>query len=335
MLKGGVFGFGGVGQGMTRQINQSKWHGDDVRIVAVCNRGKPKRDLAEKEYNLAAYDNIDDLIAHGIDFMLILSTSHAHKDAAVKCAKAGVPYLIEKPIALTVEDAQEIVEETERAGVVNGVNYSMRYKPVFIKMKQMVDAGELGEILSLWARSFRGHGFYMNGKRHRAIAEPRESGGWIVHHMCHIIDFAIWIAGEVDEVYTITKSTAPPELDSEEIIWSTVRFKNGAIGSLSDIVGHPRDHSAGVVGTKGGISEMSASGKGLIKYYKETDIEFRPPHVIDPEDTVTREDGLAHFLRCLKEEKETNVPVREAWYSLKVAHAMRASAHGGAPVKVD
>src|SRR5512140_2111435 len=99
MLKGGVFGFGDVGQEMTRAINLRKWHGQDVRIVAAANRGPEKREIAKKEYNLAAYDNVDDLIAHGLDFMLIVSTSHAHHDAAVKCAKAGIPYLIEKPIA--------------------------------------------------------------------------------------------------------------------------------------------------------------------------------------------------------------------------------------------
>ena len=50
----------------------------------------------------------------------------------------------------------------------------MRYVPTYIKMKQMVDNGELGEILSVWARSFRGHGFYAAGKRHRAVVEPAQ-----------------------------------------------------------------------------------------------------------------------------------------------------------------
>jgi predicted dehydrogenase len=335
MLKGGVFGFGGVGQHMTRRINQSKEYGGDFRIVAICNRGKEKRDLAEKEYGLKAYEKLDDLIAHGLDFMLILSTSHVHREAAVKCAEAGIPFLIEKPIALTVEDAWDIVNATEKAGVINGVNYSMRYNPTYIKMKDMVDKGELGRVMSIWARSFRGHGFYEAGKRHRAVVEPEESGGWIVHHMCHIVDFVIWLGGEIDEVYTITQTTAPPELDSEELVYSTVKFKSGAIGMVSDVTGYPSDHSAGVSGTKGGVTEYLNGPKPLIKLYWETDREFGPPHIIDPQDSVKREDGLSQFLRCLKEGKPTNVPVREAWYSLKVCHAMRRSAHEGKPVKID
>lgn len=335
MFKGGIFGFGGVGQSMTRRINRGKLFGDDFEIVAVCNRGKEKRDLAEKEYGLKAYDNMDDVLAHGLDFVLIVSTSHVHRDAAVKCAEAGVPYLIEKPIALTLEDAKDIVDATEKADLINGVNYSMRYSPMYVKMKNMVDAGELGDVLSVWARSFRGHGFYMNGKRHRAVVEPWESGGWIVHHMCHIVDYVIWIAGEVDEVYTITKSTAPPELDSEEMIYSTMKFKNGAIGMVSDITGYPNDRSTGVVGVKGGVSVSLDGPKPLIKLFWETDKEFGPPHIIDPEDTVEPDSGLEQFLRCLKAGKQTNVPVREAYYSLKVCHAMRRSAHESRAVKIE
>ncbi len=335
MLKGGVFGFGGVGQHMTRQININKWHGEDVRIVAVCNRGKPKRDLAEQEYNLAAYQTVDELIDHGIDFMLNVSNSQAHHEAAVKCARAGIPFLIEKPIALTCEDAADILAETEKAGVINGVNYSMRYAPLYQKMKQMTDAGDFGNILSVWARTFRGHGFYSTGHRHRAIVEPEESGGWIVHHMCHVVDFAIWIAGEVAEVYTLATSTAPAEMDSEEIVYSTVKFKSGAIGSVTDQVGILRDHSAGVIGDKGGCSEVNHGIKPLLKVNYETDIEFRPPHVIDPAEGLVIEDGLKHFLRCLKEGKPTDVPVAEAYYSLKVCHAMRRSAHEGVPVKIE
>jgi predicted dehydrogenase len=153
--------------------------------------------------------------------------------------------------------------------------------------------------------------------------------------MCHIVDFVIWLGGEIDEVYTITQTTAPPELDSEELVYSTVKFKSGAIGMVSDVTGYPSDHSAGVSGTKGGVTEYLNGPKPLIKLYWETDREFGPPHIIDPQDSVKREDGLSQFLRCLKEGKPTNVPVREAWYSLKVCHAMRRSAHEGKPVKID
>jgi predicted dehydrogenase len=272
--------------------------------------------------------------------MLIVSTSHAHHDAAVKCAKAKLPYLIEKPIALDLNEAREIVSTAEAAGIINGVNYSMRYVPAYRKMKQMVDAGKLGQLLAIWAATHRGYGLYTSGHRHPAIANPKESGGWIVHHMCHIVDWAIWMAGPVEEVYALTRSTAPADLDSEELIFSTIRFKNGAIGTLADQVSMHRHHDTGVLGTEGSVGEINDGPKQLLKHYRE-DEPFRPgmqwslPHIIDPEEDNPEEEGLAHFIRCLKEGHQTNVPVREALYSLQVCFAMRQSAHERHPVRLD
>jgi predicted dehydrogenase len=339
MLKGGVFGFGGVGQWMTRQINVNNEFGDGIRIVAASNRGKEKRDLAKNQYGLAVYETVDDLIGHGLDFMLIVSTSHVHKDAAVKCAAAKIPYLIEKPIAPNIEDAREIVKTAEAAGIINGVNYSMRYVPAYQKMKQIVDSGKLGEMLAIWAATHRGYGFYGSGDRHPAIVNPKESGGWIIHHMCHIVDWCIWLAGPVEEVYCLTRSTAPAEIDSEELVFGTIKFKNGAIGTLQDQVGIYRHHDAGVIGRNGAVGELNDGIKQLLRLYMEHE-EFRPgmewsiPHIIDPEQDFAVEGGLAHFLRCLREGKPTKVPVREALYSLEVCEAMRTSAKEGRVVKM-
>jgi UDP-N-acetylglucosamine 3-dehydrogenase len=340
MLKGGVQGFGGVGQEFTKQINLQKFFGDDVKIVACSNRGREKRDLAKKDYGIAAYDNVDELIAHGLDFMLIVSTSHAHHEAALKCAKAKIPYLIEKPIAPNIEQAREIVATAEAAGIINGVNYSMRYIPAYQKMKQIVDSGKLGDLMAIWAATHRGYGFYSSGDRHPAIVNPKESGGWIIHHMCHIVDFVIWLAGPVEEVYAMTRSTAPAELDSEELVFGTIRFKNGAIGTLQDQIGTYWGHDAGVIGKKGSVGEVNDGIKKMLKLFWESD-EFRPgmewsiPHMIDPEEDMSIESGLAHFIRCLKEGHPTKVPVREALYSLEVCNALRRSAKERRPIRMD
>ncbi|MCL2647580.1 MAG: Gfo/Idh/MocA family oxidoreductase [Phycisphaerales bacterium] len=341
MLKGGVQGFGGVGQEFTKQINFKKFFGDDVKIVACCNRGKEKRDLAKKEYGIAAYENVDDLIAHGLDFMLIVSTSHAHPEAAIHCAKAKIPYLIEKPIAPNIEQAREIVATAQAAGIITGVNYSMRYVPAFQKMKQMVDSGQLGELLAIWSSTHRGYGFYGSGDRHAAITNPKESGGWIIHHMCHIVDWCIWCAGPVEEVYALTRSTAPVELDSEELVFATIKFKNGAIGTLQDQVGTYCHHDSGIIGRKASVGEITSyPEKKLLKFFSESE-PFRPgmewaiPQIIDPDVDMAIESGLAHFIRCLKEKHPTKVPVSEALYSLEVCNALRRSAKERRPIRMD
>jgi len=285
---------------------------------------------------------VDDLIAHpgGLDFLLIVSTSHAHHEAAVKCAKAKIHYLIEKPIALELDQAREIVATAEAAKLVTAVNYVMRYVPAYRKMKQLAADGTLGDLLAIWAATHRGYGFYGSGERHPAITNPAESGGWIVHHMCHIVDWCIWLAGEVEEVCMLTRTTAPRELASEELAFGTIKFKSGAIGTLADQVGAYRDHAAGAIGTLGGVGEMNDAGpKQLLKLFLESDkrragMEWTTPRIIDPEQDMVPDSGLGQFLRCLQNGGQTNVPVREALYSLEVTHAMRQSAREGRPIRM-
>jgi predicted dehydrogenase len=88
------------------------------------------------------------------------------------------------------------------------------------------------------------------------------------------------------------------------------------------------------------VGELNDGIKQLLRLYWEHE-EFRPgeqwstPHIIDPEEDFAPELGLAHFLRCLKEGKQTKVPVREALYSLEVCNAMRTSAKEGRVVKME
>jgi predicted dehydrogenase len=78
ILKGGVVGFGNIGQSLTDYINDHKQ--DEARIVAACNRGKPNLDLARDEYGLAVTHDVRDMVDMDLDFVLVVSTSYAHTE---------------------------------------------------------------------------------------------------------------------------------------------------------------------------------------------------------------------------------------------------------------
>ncbi len=90
-----------------------------------------------------------------------------------------------------------MIAAVESAGVINVVNYSMRYIDAYLKIKGLVDSGQTGRILSICHFKTRAFGLYAAGARHRAVVEPEESGGWTVHHACHDIDFLYWINGPI------------------------------------------------------------------------------------------------------------------------------------------
>lgn len=187
ILKGGVIGFGNVGQNLTDYINRHK--SAEARIVAACNRGKPNLDLAREKYGLAVTHDPQELVDMDLDFVLVVSTSYSHAEQVIMAAQAGRHVFCEEPIALNLADADRMIAAVESAGVINVVNYSMRYIDAYLKIKDLVDLGQMGRILSICHFKTRAFGLYEAGARHRAVVEPEESGGWTVHHACHDIDF--------------------------------------------------------------------------------------------------------------------------------------------------
>ena len=249
MLRGGVFGFGGMGQEFATRINFDRWYGDDVEIVGVCDRGEEKRRLAESRFGLKAFEDPRELVNEGLDFALVTSTTVAHVEHGCLLAEAGVPMLMEKPIALTLEDAQQMLDAVDTHGVGTVVNFQKRFAPEYQKLRQVVQDGEVGDPISMEASMYRGHGFYAAGARHRAVVEPEESGGWIVHHACHAVDIACWILGEVESVSTITRSTVAGG-DSEEIVMGRLLFKRGAVASIFDTTGGVRAQHVAIAGVE-------------------------------------------------------------------------------------
>ena len=323
-LRGSVIGFGHVGQQMTRYINRR----DDAEIVAVCNRGAAKLEIARKDFGLTRLSHDPaDVLAGDIDFVLITSINSVHKDQVCMAAEAGKHIFCEKPIALTVHDCEAMVDAVESRGLVNVVNYSLRYIPAYIKLKELVDDGTLGEVLSLW--HLRTRGYALSSTRecppHPAVLHPEESGGWTIHHACHGIDLLYWIAGPVISVYGVTRTTADNE-DSEEIVWGLLNFRTGPTGMIGDSKCMIREHHTGIIGTEGTAILTGEGDDTRLRVRMEGSEE---DEVIPTIDRKREGGGLDHFLDCIKNNKQSPVCLRESMHSIEVAVSLRESARSG------
>ncbi len=272
----------------------------------------------------------DELIARNLDFVLVLSTSYAHTPQVTKAAEAGCHIFCEKPIALSLEDADRMIEAAEKTEVVNVVNYVMRYNEGYIKIKELVDAGELGEVLSVTHSKMRCYGLYAGGARHRAIVEPQESGGWIVHHACHDIDFLYWLLGPIRTVYALSQSTVP-HTKSEEVVLGMVIFENGAIGSIGDSACGIRDHYTRIIGSKASLVMTGENEKTVFRLHREG---AEGPELLPFRDAKRPGGGIDHFFECIRQNRSSPHSLRSARHSLSVALAMKESARTGEPVDV-
>jgi len=329
--KGAIIGFGNVGESFAIAANERK----DIKIIAVSDIKDERLRLAAKKYQLPGFLNHKDLYDLNLDFVIISSTNSFHKEHVVEAAKHKVHILCEKPAALSMIDASQMVKAVKNAGVINVVNYSFRFTGYMNALKKFLESGKCGKILSIWSRRSRGSGLYSGGTRHWAVTRPDLSGGWAVHHASHSVDLMLWFGGKISSVYAKMHSTARNKF-SEEIVWALLNFRNRATGVLGDSNTNYRDSEFGVICEKGSLL-IDRNQKIIFK--PETGKEFCADRRIKTisfkkENKLYNGAVLDYFINHLKEGRMSNIDLAEARESLNVCLAMRKSARSGRIIRL-
>jgi predicted dehydrogenase len=316
-----------MGQKFAQRINTPGRY--DAQIVAAVNRGEPNLRIAREQFGLKTSHYTDDVLG-GLDFVVVASTTVAHTEQVIAAARAGCHIFCEKPIALTLDEADRMIAAIREAGVISVVNYITRFNPAYLRISELVRSGELGRVLSVTHGRMRGYGLYGAGARHRAIEEPNESGGWTVHHACHDTDLLYWLGGPVREVYACTAGTAPEGL-SEEIVSGIVRFSAGGHGVVEDSVCGIRDHYTRVIGEKGSIVLHGENESTFFRLRREGAEE---DEMIPLEDRKRPGGGLDHFFECIARNEHSDMDLAGARPSLEIALALQESARRGEAVRL-
>jgi predicted dehydrogenase len=332
MLKGGVCGFGWAGQDLTKRIR--RFYEGKADIVAVCNRGEERLKLARDEWGIEKVTHdVRELVSWDLDFLAVMSTSYAHKEQVLAGAEAGLPMLIEKPIALTLEDADEMIEAVESRGLVNIVNYSLRQTPLYWQVKQWVDEGRFGKIMTIGCQRWRGRDFWANGMRYKVMTHPEQFGTWIVHHMCHALDLIWWLTGQpFDEIYCVTDTTKPDSTD-EEIMWSIGRLADGTTFQCSDAATGMAQNNLTIQGLKQNLWFEGGAKKPRL-WIKEEGKELQLAEEVAVPTEPPGGGKTAHLMEVLLEGKPSRATLRDARMSLAAAIAAKKSALENRVVKL-
>ncbi len=322
----GIIGFGSMGQFMAELFNQIE--GVDVagvaEIAAVNIRAAEAR-------GLPVYADYRRLLDQPLDGVYIATPNALHKENVLAAAERDIPILCEKPIALTLADADEMVRAVETAGVPTVVNFKLRFSEALEGLRAYLAGGELGHLLACWIRNFRGYGFYGAGVRHQAVMRPDLSGGWVVHHTIHAADWLVFIGGPLASVVGRTFRSAPDAPGPEGML-GLLNFAGGAVGHLADSVVGYRERAAGLVGTRGTVTYGK---EGVVRFHAETETAESGQEVLRPASHHGSERAVArHFVAVVRGEEEPRVGLPEGRYALKVVLALLESAETGVVVKL-
>jgi myo-inositol 2-dehydrogenase/D-chiro-inositol 1-dehydrogenase len=322
-LTGVIAGFGNIGRAVTRFLREHRPAA--ARIVGICDPIPVARDAAVRDFGLAATADFDELLRLRPDFVVIASTSAAHAEQVIRAARAGCHIFCEKPVALSLDEADRAIAAAETARVVNQVNYSLRYIEAYRTLHTWIREGRFGRLLALTHVRTRGFGLHAAGARHPAVIAPEKSGGWTVHHACHGLDLLYWLNGPFTSVYGRTASTVPGAT-TEEVVEGTLTFANGAIGHIVDSVCGIRDHYTLIVGEAGSAVLTGEREHTRLRFQAEGAPAEELVPVRDIKDPGAAFDA---FFACIRGGQASPHSLREARASLAAALALQESARTG------
>lgn len=248
----GLVGFGAWGQLHAQSIDQNA----DAQLVAIAVHSQQSADAAKKKFpNAVIYRDYRELCQReDIQLVDIVTPSDTHRDIALAAIQAGKHVLLEKPMAISIDDAQAIVQAAGQRGVQLAVGHEFRLSSQWGRIKSIIDQGTIGQpryvLVELSRKPYR---LGSSGWRYDA----GRVGSWVLEEPIHFFDLARWYlsgSGQCVEVVAEGNSidaNRPQLLDNFSAI---MRFADGAYAVVSQTLGAFEHHqTVKVTGTKGAI----------------------------------------------------------------------------------
>lgn len=198
-------------------------------LVAVSDKVQETMEPYVKEYGVTAYTDYEQMLEDSdIDIVSICTPSGLHAKMAFNVARAGKHIVVEKPISLTLEDANAMIEASEAYGVKLAVVHPNRFRPAMMELKQILKRGLLGKIshVNATVRWNRNQAYY-----DQATWRGTKSldGGVLMNQAIHNLDLLSWLLGDAEEVYGMS-ATRLRNIEAEDVALGLIRFTSGALG---------------------------------------------------------------------------------------------------------
>lgn len=228
MIKFAIVGCGRIAQRHAEHISKRG------QLIAVCDIIQENADQLAATYGARAYTNYADMLSNerGIDVLAVCSPNGLHAQHSIEGLKAGYHVLCEKPMGLSVKECGEMIQTAERANKRLFAIKQNRYNPPVVAVKELIDAGKLGKVLSLQLSCFwnRNTDYYANSWKGTKDLD----GGTLFTQFSHFIDLLYWLIGDVDEVAAYMGNFAHNGIiEFEDTGVVILKFTNGAIGTVN------------------------------------------------------------------------------------------------------
>jgi predicted dehydrogenase len=267
----GVIGVGGMGSVHTRYLQAGEL--PRCTLTAICDV-EPK--ALEPYEDIKKFSNSAELIRSGdVDAVLIATPHYAHTTIGIDALEQGLHVLTEKPISVHKADCERLIAAHKNKDQVFGVMFQLRTDPSYMKLKEVIDRGDLGAIqrvnwiITTW---FRSEAYYASGGW-RATWRG-EGGGVLLNQSPHTLDLLQWICGMPKKVYAKCDLGRHHNIEVEDDVHALLEYENGARGVFVTGTGEaPGTNRLEIIGDRGRI--VLENGKINLRVLQDHAEQFR------------------------------------------------------------
>jgi predicted dehydrogenase len=257
LVKVGVIGIGNMGSSHVLKLDQGQIEG--ATLTAICSRNENRIEWVKNHTtgNVQIFQDEETFLNEsGIDAVLIATPHYSHPELAKKAFAKGIHVLIEKPAGVYTKSVLEMNEAAKVSGKVFGIMYNQRANPLYQKLRDLIESGELGEIKRTnWiiTDSYRPQSYYDSSKWKGTW--KGEGGGVLLNQALHQLDIWQWTTGLMPKSIRACASLGKyHDIEVEDDVSAYVEYENGATGVFITSTGEvPGTNRFEIVGDRGKI----------------------------------------------------------------------------------
>lgn len=338
MINFALVGCGRISTRHAELLGLNQIHG--ARLAAVCDIVPDKARAVGQRFNVPFFTDMHEMMRSGaVDAVTVLTESGNHAAHVIALATYGKPIVVEKPMALTVPDADAMIEACDGSGSRLFVVKQNRFNVPVVKLREALDAGRFGKIIMgtvrvRWCREQR----YYDQDSWRGTWSM--DGGVLTNQASHHIDLLEWLLGDVESVFA-KSMTALVNIEAEDTAVVLLKFKNGALGLIEATTAtRPKDleGSISVLGSSGTV-EIGGFAVNELKVWNFTDgreelAGFMERYSVNPPNVYGfgHQMYYEHVVDCLTSGRLQDVDGRMGKKSVQLIHAIYESVETGKEV---
>lgn len=328
-LKVGIIGLG-IGEKHIKAYNRHS----ACEVVALCDFSKEKKQMAKKKYpDIFFLSDANKLLeCQDIDIVSIASYDNYHYEQVCKAIHSGKHVFVEKPLCLFDYEAKEIRKVVKQNNIKLSSNLNLRTTPRFLRLKDMIEKGELGEV-------FYVESDYNSGRLYKVTEGWRgdqEYHSVVYSSAVHVVDLLYWILDDLPiEVYAFGNkiATKDTKFRFNDFVVGLLRFKNNIIGKVTANVGcvHPHFHNLKIYGTDSTFINRFEEGI-LIKSRDKIDI---PMEIHESYPGKQKDDIILSFVDSIIGGIKPMVSIDDVFNTMSICFAIEKSMNESRRIKIE